>query len=304
MGAIKDLVEKEGIDCDFVVTRAVDVQLNESVRDELKAGYDRLVSLGISSAKNTFYSPKETAEAACIILNPSAIDRLIVVQISGVKGAKGCFSYTAGHIWPYKLVLHLLKLAISQGVNLQTHTPVEKVSSTRDHRGYWTVTTPRGSISAKTIVYASNAYTSAILPEYKNAIVPVRGVCSRIVTPTGKSPHLPNSYIIRLNSSSEYDYLIPRSDGSIIVGGARSAYINDLKNWYDVTDDSKVLETTKKYFDGYMQRNFHGWEESGAYTDKVWTGSKSSPRIVESVTKTNSYGLLHRWHSAYWQRAQ
>jgi glycine/D-amino acid oxidase-like deaminating enzyme len=198
---------------------------------------------------------------------------LMMAQISGVKGAKGCFSYTTGHLWPYKLVLHLLKLAISQGVNLQTHTPVERVSSTRDDRGYWTVTTPRGSILAKTIVYASNAYTSAILPEYKNAIIPVRGVCSRIVTPTGKSPHLSNSYIIRLNSS-EYDYLIPRSDGSIIVGGARSAYIRDLRNWYDVADDSKVLEPPTKYVDGYMQRNFHGWEESGAYTDKVWTGSK------------------------------
>lgn len=251
----------------------MDVQLEEPIRDQLKAGYDRLIGAGISSAKNTFYSPKETAEAVGFLIPVTANVCLQYEQISGVKGAKGCFSYTAGHVWPYKLVLHLLGLAISQGVNLQTHTPVEQVSATPDSRGYWTVTTPRGNILTKVIVYASNAYTSSILPEYKNAIIPVRGVCSRIVTPTGKSPLLSNSYIIRFNSS-DYDYLIPRSDGSIVVGGARSAYANDLRNWFDVADDSKVLEPTKRYFDGYMQRHFHNWEDSNAYTDRVWTGSK------------------------------
>lgn len=33
-----------------------------------------------------------------------------------------------------------------------------------------------------------------------------------------------------------------------------------------------MIEPAKSYFDGYMQRYFRGWEVSGAYTDKVWTG--------------------------------
>lgn len=44
--------------------------------------------------------------------------------------------------------------------------------------------------------------------------------------------------------------------------------------WYGVTDDSKLIEPAKNYFDGYMQRHFQGWEDSGAFTDRVWTGSK------------------------------
>lgn len=139
------------------------------------------------------------------------------------------------------------------------------------------MTTPRGSITAKTIVFATNAYTSSVLPEYKDKIVPVRGTACRIVTPSGKgkrSPYLPNSYIIR-QEEGEYDYLIPRADGSIIVGGGRSSYAGDLKNWYNNADDSKILESTRKYFDGYMQRTFHGWEDSGAHIDKIWTGSKT-----------------------------
>ena len=37
-------------------------------------------------------------------------------------------------------------------------------------------------------MYASNAYTSAILPEYNDSIIPLRGICDKIVTP--KSLHL------------------------------------------------------------------------------------------------------------------
>lgn len=196
-------------------------------------------------------------------------------QFSGVKGAKGCFTYEAGHIWPYKFVLHLLEYALARGVNLQTHTPVTGTAyspeSSLSHR--WAVSTARGSISAKKVVLATNAYTSALAPQYKEKIVPVRGTCSRIIVPPGTSaPRRTNTYTLRW-SNWNYDYLIPRADGSIVVGGARPAFIHDLNSWYNVTDDSQVLEPAVRYWDNYMQRNFVGWEKSHAYTDRVWTGS-------------------------------
>lgn len=189
-----------------------------------------------------------------------------------MKGAKGCFSYTAGHLWPYKLILALLSRVLARGVNLQTHTPVSHISEDRDEFGRWTVETPRGSVKAKTVVFATNAYTAALVPQYKDKIVPIRGICSRIVASEG-APLLSNTYTIRWGPSI-YDYLVPRADGSIIVGGARSAYLSDLDSWYNNVDDSKLIESVGSYFDGYMQRNFRGWENSGARTDRVWTGSK------------------------------
>ena len=175
-------------------------------------------------------------------------------------------------MWPYKLVLHLLNRAVQDGVNLQTHTPVNSVSEWRDEDGLWTVNTPRGSVRARTIIFATNAYSAALLPELKNKIVPVKGICSRIVTP--KRILLTNNYVLRFNDN-EYDYLIPRSDGSIVVGGARRDYYTDLNSWFNNYDDSTMIESAKHYFDGYMQRHFIGWENSGAHTDKVWTGSKT-----------------------------
>ncbi len=251
--AIADLVREEEIDCDFVMTRSNFVVTFDEGRDELKRRLDALTKAGLPT-EDVFYSSEKTAES-----------------ISGIIGAKGCFSSTTGHLWPYKLVTRLLAKAIAAGVNLQTHTPVMGVSDEPDESERWTVRTGRGSISAFKVVFASNGYTSAIIPEMKGKIVPVRGMCSRIVCPDSRAPLLTNSYVLSL-SKSEYDYLIPRTDGSIVVGGARRDFYHQLESWYDVFDDSKLTDKAENYFDGYMQRHFHGWQDSGAKTDRVWTG--------------------------------
>jgi glycine/D-amino acid oxidase-like deaminating enzyme len=155
---------------------------------------------------------------------------------------------------------------------LYTYTPATSISSVRDSAGLWAIDTPRGTVRAKKVVFACNAYTSAILPMYSKKIIPVRGVCCRIVAihPVKK---LTESYTLRWNND-EADYLIPREDGSIVVGGGWSKYNHDTGKWYNNANDFEMIESAKEYFDDYMQRNFHGWEDSGAHVDKIWTGSK------------------------------
>lgn len=46
--------------------------------------------------------------------------------------------------------------------------------------------------------------------------------------------------------------------------------IRELADWYDNADDSRLIESAARYFDNCMQRHFHGWEETWAYTDRVW----------------------------------
>lgn len=200
------------------------------------------------------------------------------LQMSGVKGAKGCFTYTAGHLWPYKLIHHMFSEAISQGINLQTNTLVLSVSEVQDAAGQWILSTSRGEVRARKVVFATNAYTGSLLPEYKSKIIPYRAICSRIKTP-GPHPLLNNTYALRF-SDWNFDYLIPRLDGSIIVGGARDAYIRSVNSWYGNVDDTQVIDEARSYFDAYMQNHFHGWEDSGAYVDDIWTGSKSNNPII------------------------
>lgn len=214
--------------------------------------------------------------------------------MSGVKDAKCCFSFTAAQLWPYKLVMSLLSKIVDKGINLQTRTPVTLVSFEADSAGRWTVTTPRGSILAKKIIFATNGYTAAIAPQFEQKIIPVRGICSRIVPKTPENTsRLVHTYSLRYGPAL-YDYMIPRLDKSIIIGGAKQHFWHDKSHWYGVTDDSKLIEPAATYFDGLMQRHFSGWEESGAYTENVWTGvmgwtSDSMPHIGEVPGKKGQY---------------
>lgn len=181
------------------------------------------------------------------------------------------------------MVMHLLKGVVDKGANLQTRTPVTKISEKPTSDGKWLVHTARGTIKAGKVLLATNAYTSQLAPQFQNHIIPVRGICSRIIVPKDKvAPYLSQTYSIRYGPSL-YDYLIPRPDGSIIVGGAKQTFWSDRSQWYGVTDDSKLIEPAKSYFDGLMQRMFIGWEDSGAHTDKVWTGSMFSLENLSNI---------------------
>ena len=89
--------------------------------------------------------------------------------------------------------------------------------------------------------------------------------------PEGTPPLLSDSYIHRTEDNT-LSYLIPRSDGSIIVGGAAAKFKPFRKQWYNNVDDSVLIDAAKDYYDGYMQRTFRGWEDTKASVDNIWTG--------------------------------
>ncbi|KAH7139593.1 FAD dependent oxidoreductase [Dactylonectria estremocensis] len=278
LSAVKKTIEDESIDCDFVLTRAVDVLMSNSTCNKMKSGFDMLRKNAFPGMGDVHFAKGGDAE-----------------RLSGVKGAKGCLSYSAGHLFPYKLILHLLSHAIEAGVNVQTHTPVTEVTKLPDAEGRFTLTTLRGSVRAREIVYATNGYTSSLLPEFTDTIIPARGICSHIKPTKNPAPFLPNSYMIRW-SDTKYEYLIPRPDGSIIVGGARSEFYHELDSWYNNVNDDLLIESAKTYFDGYMQRVFQGWEDSGAYTSQLWTGilgysSDAMPHIGVVPGRKNQFIL-------------
>lgn len=309
--AVENLVEEEGIDCDFVLTRAVDVYLDEEHSKATLEDFGKLKELGKADLGDVEVLEGGEAEEVSLFFffflffwsvgqllptyltslrkvmkkkrkkkkgkrdnplsifvislsffsrenytNPPLPPLLKTPQFSKIHAAKSCFSYPAAHLHPYKLVLHLLRKAITQGgVNLQTHTPVTSISDTRNHSqhddggkkySYWTITTPRGLVHARKVIFCTNAYTGGIAPMFRGKIIPVKGVCCRILVDdddededdekkkensppnTNKSQRqLPtNTYSLR-HAPSLYDYLIPRAQDnppSIILGGAKPVF--------------------------------------------------------------------------------
>ncbi|TAQ85627.1 hypothetical protein B7494_g6052 [Chlorociboria aeruginascens] len=253
--AMKAAVEKEKLDCDFVMTRVFEVSLTQALADEQKKVYERQVAAGLDFIRDVQF-----------------VDGKNVEILSGVKNAKGGITTMACQLWPYKFVTGLLaRLLERTSINVQSRTLVTSVSTTKD--GNSIVNTARGSILAHKVVFATNAYTSALIPNFAQRIVPLKGTCSHISTPKDAEhppPHLTHTYGISFGPMR--DYLVPRPDGGIIVGGAKDTFVKDEKAWFDNFDDSTLIEPARKHFEAVMQDNFIGWAKSGAAVDYLWTG--------------------------------
>ena len=150
----------------------------------------------------------------------------------------------------------MLEHAIHDGrLNLQTTTPVTQIEpcSASDPAAMYTLSTPRGNIKARHVILATNAYTSHLLPEFADLIVPVRGVMSALLPPK-KSSRLGNSYgFVGANSGNPAfdDYLIqrplsgvPNPSGHLMFGGGQVASTLEM---IGETDDSILDEGSAAY---------------------------------------------------------
>ncbi|KAJ4375955.1 hypothetical protein N0V83_001234 [Neocucurbitaria cava] len=163
----------------------------------------------------------------------------------------------AASLWPYKLITFILKKLVTDGhINLQTTTPVTEINGASD--GKHTLHTPRGSITSKTVILATNGYTSALLPHFADLIVPVRGEMSALFPPNNATL-LPNSYgmVAALGQpANNDDYLIqrpfsgvPNPAGHLMFGGGRGA--GNLPN-IGISDDSVIDEGAAAYLRGAL----------------------------------------------------
>merc|ERR1712146_51922 len=72
---------------------------------------------------------------------------------------------------PSKIVDGLVRASLSAGVVLHTDTPVLAVTR---HGDQWQLNTTQGIIIAKRVIFATNAYSSYLLPSFADKIIPVR----------------------------------------------------------------------------------------------------------------------------------
>ncbi|ODV95233.1 hypothetical protein PACTADRAFT_75745 [Pachysolen tannophilus NRRL Y-2460] len=276
---MKSIVESEGIDCDYVLTRACEVDYSNN--HQIEENY-------YAMQKNPWVKDKNLVQ---LILGSKA------AIVSKCEGIDCCITYPACSIWPYKLVIGLLKKCLELGLNLQANTPVTKIEQLPDGEGdgKWLIKTNRGDVITSKVVLATNAYTKALAPEFDDKIIPTKGTVVHIVRDDSESrlpPHLPNTYVLR--DGSYYDYLINRPDGSVIVGGGDKYLYPFNPNYSDVVDDSIGFENTEKYFNNYMAEKFYTWQNYKTKIDYSWSGimgfsNDTLPYVGESLTEKNKY---------------
>ena len=96
-------------------------------------------------------------------------------QATRVGDTKNSYGWQAATLNPAQLTLSIHNENKSLGgYELYAWTPVHNVSDADD--GKWNVQTSRGSVAADKVIYATNAYSQALIPELEGLITPMRGM--------------------------------------------------------------------------------------------------------------------------------
>ncbi|KAK4961884.1 hypothetical protein LTR10_002377 [Elasticomyces elasticus] len=233
--ALQKLIKEENIDCEFVV--------QPSVRAIYSDRHLQEAELELQTMERTAPDLRKMMRIV------KSKDELKQYRIPTAKGA--IVTSLASRLWPYKFVSHILTSLLTSTdlkgtFNLQTLTPTTSFSfsSAEDSPGCY-IHTPRGVIHADKVVLATNAYTSHLLPNFADLIVPCRGQMSALIplpSVTGKN-RLQTSYGF-LGDGLD-DYLIQRPNetgGHLMFGGGRQHGPS-----IGVTDDNVVDPETAKY---------------------------------------------------------
>jgi glycine/D-amino acid oxidase-like deaminating enzyme len=259
--SLKSEIETNNIDCEWVAQPGVRGIYSDAKFKQAKENIDIV--------------RKTTPELGDMMTLVTDKDELAKYHHPKAQGA--VVTSIAARVWPYKLVAHILQeLLVSSDLrgsfNLQTLTPAESIQPTSD--GKWLVKTPRGDIVAKNIALATNAYTSHLLPDFADLIVPCRGQMSALVP----LPSLSGANRLKTSMGFEGDglddYLIQRPNsrgGHLMFGGGRTHGKS-----IGVTDDSTFDEVTARYLRRELIDTFELPERSDEKLEmeavRQWTG--------------------------------
>ncbi|WWC85870.1 uncharacterized protein L201_000737 [Kwoniella dendrophila CBS 6074] len=263
---VDEFIKKTNIDCEWTPRDTYDISLSESFRDYASNALKTLLESGGKPQVEELSQEQAAKETR-------------------VKDAQGAIKWWAGTVNPAKLCLGIHQLNQSLGgYSLYSHAPVHKVVQSEDGVS-WDVQTPRGKVRAKKVVYATNAYSDALLEELEGLIVPVRAQAIKLTAaPAGpeKFPRIEGSYSLRYLPQTFYSVCC-RPDNSITLGTSRKwdgmspetaaaiqNTVDDSSYSTEITDNA-VEQFRKLFPEG-------GWTSQGIEEGKAvgyeysWTG--------------------------------
>jgi glycine/D-amino acid oxidase-like deaminating enzyme len=207
------------------------------------------------------------------------------------------------NLYPLRFVSRLFQLACEEAarvgieVVLHTHTPVTAIEE--NSLGSWHARTSRGTIAAKAVVHATNAYASHLIPSLLTTdrpVVPCRaqvmairpkddrkfwtaGFCKRQSLYRIQSPTTYRFAFTAYNEGFEYFFQRPKTHSSgaesipyIILGGGRS--VAPAPHELGVADDSSLNPAVSTYLRNFLPEHFRSASDTidKQIVDYHWTG--------------------------------
>lgn len=202
-----DLIETEGLDCDFRLVGAFKGALGHDQYDKMARSAEALAKrLGIEA-----YAVPHAEQHA-------------IVGSDFYRG--GTVRMDIGGLHPAKFHVELLRVALAAGLTVHSQTPVTAIERERDG---FRVTTPSGVTKARQVLVCTNGYTDAAAPFLRRRLIPVR---SRIIATEELAPEqmarlMPKRMMMGESRQLGF-YYRPSPDGSrILLGGRDSSRSGD-----------------------------------------------------------------------------
>lgn len=168
----------------------------------------------------------------------------------------------------------------SNRVSIETQTPVLNVKTKEsDSEHPYISSTPRGSVSSRHVIHATNGHAAHLLPQLRGKIVPLRGQMS--VQRLPGAPNLGSERSWLFKSRREFNYMTqnPASGDYFLGGGTLQSGNGGLEPLGSTADDEQDLLAL-----GYLRKVLGKCLVPGNGADERPNGEASEPSLVSSWT--------------------
>ncbi|CAC9892998.1 unnamed protein product [Aureobasidium pullulans] len=260
--AVDEFVRRHNVSCDFDLTTTFDVCLTPEFAAYEAQSFEAFKAAGGDVSHVQFYEGEEAKRRTRV---PEAV---------------AAYEWPAGSSHPAKLAQWLLSSVIEKGAQLWTHCPAIAVNESK-HPGYrWDVRTPRGVVSAQTIVHSTNAYAAALLPHLNGYITPNRAQAHSLVPTSAFSAEnvLSSTMSLRYSLHHFYSVIQRKGDGTIVLGVSRSnpelsaETLAVRESFDDGAFNQEIVDDAMKRFGIMFPRYGEESERHGEGLDHAWTG--------------------------------
>ncbi|KAL6697147.1 FAD dependent oxidoreductase [Trichoderma pleuroticola] len=269
---LKEFVELHSIPCDWLTTTGVHGFYSSELFAAATKIIEKIQEKYPDIGANIEVVTKEGGESpSCLLQGERSLTELTLegLRVCAAEGA--VIQANAASLWLYKMVAFVLeRLLAAGGFNLQTKTPVTGLKRFNLPAEQPTHTS-RGDISARHVLLATNAYTSHLLPQFADIIVPVKGQVSSLKPPLSPQPAKDpldighTFYFVSDLTDRRDDYLVqrPPPGAELVYGGGRiHAEDHGLGVWDDSTIDEPVARYLKHEPGGLMDLSIREQENS------------------------------------------
>lgn len=144
---------------------------------------------------------------------------------TGIQETVSAYEWPAGSSHPAKLAQWLLAQSMDAGATLFTHCPATSIAPSTMAPQSWAVETPRGTVTAETVIHCTNAFAGHLLPQLAPYVTPNRAQAHLFVPPPSLSGAnaLQSTMSLRHSLHHFYSVMQRKADGIIVLGASRKS---------------------------------------------------------------------------------